>query len=289
MSIQSAWGTFVSHYPKKNIGLGENGLVDLSYLGLIKVKGPDAAKLLQGQLTCDVNDITPTVSRLAAHCNPKGRIISLFQLFLYQQHYYLQMPRFLIPIALEALKKYAVFFKVELSDASDEFITVGYCGNGLQQIIDTLPQEKNSVLPLDDYLILVAENGYQLLGNMDILTSLWKKIAEYTEVTDILHWQQLKIQQGIPTIYPETCEKFLPHELNLPAFNAVSFNKGCYTGQEIIARMHYRGKLKTELSTQIIQSNTVPIRGTDTSWGLIVDYCEIETHQYRILSITTKK
>ncbi len=277
MSIQSAWGTLMNNYPKKNSGLDENCLIDLSHLGLIKITGLDAAKLLQGQLTCDVSEVTPTSSRLAAHCNPKGRIISLFQLFLYQDHYYLQMPRTLIPIALTALKKYAVFFKVELTDASDELITIGYCGNQLPQIM------------CDDHFVITQEGRYQILGDMDSMTLLWKKIAEHTEVSDAEHWQYLKISNYIPTIYPETSEKFLPHELNLPGLKAVSFNKGCYTGQEIIARMHYRGKLKTELKEHIIETDSTLIRGEDSAWGLIVDYCEINPNQYSVLSIIAKK
>ena len=156
--------------------------------GLLKVAGPDAKKLLQGQLTCNLDDVSSTNSTLGAHCNPQGRVISLFRLFMHQNAYYLYMPKSLVATALAALKKYAVFYKVELTDASEEIKT------------------------------------------------LQTRLEPYADIA-----------KGIPAIYPATSGKFLPHDLNLPNLHAVSFDKGCYTGQEIIARMHYRGTPKNHL------------------------------------------
>lgn len=198
-------------------------------LGLICVAGPDAKKLLQGQLTCDLEKVTEAQPQLSAHCNPQGRVISLFHLFLSQDHFYLQMPRELIPIAMKALKKYAVFFKVTLTDVSEQH--------------PLFTCEKNA---------------------------------------------------SAPTIYPETSEKFLPHELNLQNLNAISFNKGCYTGQEIIARMQYRGKLKTHLYQATVNSETTPERGADIyrekePCGTLVDYDQIDSTTYHLLLITTEQ
>ncbi len=186
--------------------------------GLLKVSGKDAHKLLQGQLTCDVNEVSPTEPRLGAHCNPQGRIISLFYLFNYQGDYYLKMPRNMIDIASKALKKYAIFFKVELTDASDDVSIVDSLGSHLPTFLDN----------------------------------------------------------GVAMIYPETSGVFLPHEINLPQLNGVSFNKGCYTGQEIIARMQYRGKLKNQLQLATCEAQA-PTRGNDIFdekgiAGKVVDY-----------------
>jgi folate-binding protein YgfZ len=198
--------------------------------GLLKITGPDAKKFLQGQLTCNLDEVTEE-PRLGAHCNPQGRIISLFRIFLKDENYFLQMPPSMIPIALKALKKYAVFFKVELSDASSEI-----------------------------------------------------KISEKINQQN----KQAEIENGIAEIYPETSEKFLPHELNLPTLGGVSFNKGCFTGQEIIARMQYRGKLKTRLFSTPISSDTPPQRGADFSQGIIVDYCQLGYNSYLLLVLGTK-
>lgn len=192
--------------------------------GLLEISGEQAKKFLQGQLTCNMDEVTPESPHLAAHCNPQGRVISLFYLFLRDDHYFLQMPREMIPIALQALKKYAVFFKVKLTDVSDE-----------QRI------EKNS-------------------------------------------------KENIPMIYPETSEQFLPHDLNLPALGAVSFNKGCYTGQEIIARMHYRGKLKNQLYRAKVNTQSKPVRGSTIyskgeMCGNLVDFFEVNKGQYEVFVI----
>lgn len=204
----------------------------MTIFGLLNISGEQAKKFLQGQLTCNLDEVTENNPCRGAHCNPQGRIISFFLLFLHDNQYYLQMPRELIPIALKALQKYAVFFKVKMADVSDTF------------------------------------------NQPDLLK----------------HLPSMDISDGIPAIYPETSEKFLPHELNLPALGAVSFNKGCYTGQEIIARMQYRGKLKNHLYRATVQSPVSLIRGADIfcegqSCGSLVDFRRIENNTYEIFVI----
>jgi tRNA-modifying protein YgfZ len=176
--------------------------------GLIKVSGPEASKFLQGQLTCDLEKITPGKYSLAAHCNPKGRVISLFYLFNHENNYYLLLHAEMVGITIAALKKYAIFFKLQMSDASDEL---------------TQPA--------------IATQAAQCL--LDLITN------------------------GVPVIYPQTSGLFLPHEINLQEFNALDFNKGCYTGQEIIARMQFRGKVKNRLYRYQILQDTLPTLGAD--------------------------
>lgn len=170
-------------------------------LSAIKISGVDASKFLQGQITIDVNDARDNSFLLAAHCNPQGRVISLFHITLHDNDFYLILPISLRDIAFNALKKYAVFFKLTLTQE------------------DALP--------------------FSLPENIN------------------------DIKKGIPIITAATSALFLPHELNLPALNAVNFNKGCYTGQEIIARMHYRGKLKKQLYCATIKTDKQPHEGQD--------------------------
>jgi folate-binding protein YgfZ len=199
--------------------------------GLLQVTGPDSTKFLQGQLTCNVEAVSDATTLLAAHCNSQGRVISLFNLFKRDDSYFLLMPRSMLDIAANALKKYMVFFKSSL-------------------------QENNTALS-------------------DI---------------DAPHYFDVRL--GIPCIYPETTGKFLPHELNLPALGAVDFNKGCYTGQEIIARMHYRGKLKKSMHTARVASEMLPLPGatiykqqanTAEPAGTIIDSRADATAHYLLL------
>ncbi|MBV8803013.1 MAG: folate-binding protein YgfZ [Gammaproteobacteria bacterium] len=249
-------------------------IIDLSHLGWLKITGSDAKKFLQGQLTCNMEEVSISQSRLGAHCNPKGRIISLFKIFYFNESYYLQMPREMVSIALNALKKYAVFFKVVLSDASNELVCLGYFGYSLDFAI--FPPNQDEIISFNNLLISkVSDNRYELIGNVECISELKKQIS-HAEILSINDWKYQDITVKIPQVYPETSEKFLPHELNLHLTNGISFNKGCYTGQEIIARMHYRGQLKTQLQCVTIDSNKICQRGEDllNTQDIIVDMCK---------------
>ena len=210
--------------------------------GLLKVSGIDAKKLLQGQLTCDVDTVTPEKSCLGALCNSQGRVLSLFRLFQHQDAYYMFMLRNMVPITLAALKKYAVFYKTELSDASADL----------------------------DYL-----------------------------QPNVINEQYADIHQGLPAIYPETSGKFLPHDLNLQETQAISFEKGCYTGQEIIARMHYKAKLKNHLYAAEINSTLPVLPGAEIYCldsdnqsrpaGMIADAEKLTQQQYLVLFVTDEQ
>lgn len=282
------WQTFLKLNVKKNTYLTNNYLTDLSFLGLLQISGYDAIKFLQGQLTCDLAEITPTESRLGAHCNPQGRVISLFRLFFYKENYYLQMPHSLLPIAIAALKKYAIFFKVALQDVSDQWVRIGYRGNDLIKGFP-VPNHPDELIQFDDCIVIHLNGRYEILGPFEKISPLWKTLATHAQLSK-KEWQRSDIQLGIPQIYPETSEKFLPHELNLPKLNAVSFKKGCFTGQEIIARMQYRGKLKKTLYSITLDAEVIPKRGHDImlpngNESTIVDFCKVSDNRYEMLLI----
>jgi folate-binding protein YgfZ len=262
-------------------------LYDLNALGLLKVSGMDAAKLLQGQLTCDVEKITRTQSSLAALCNLQGRVISLFYLFLFQDAYYLLMPRAMVTLTLNVLKKYAVFYKVTLAEAHQELMLRGYHHA-------TLPFIKENA----HYALITLPNTSTrciLAGDPTIVQKTCDTLAPSLPLANLNAWMQLNIKENIPTLYPETSKKCLAHDLHLPQLNAVHFEKGCYTGQEIIARMHYRAKLKNHLYQANIQSSTPLLLGSDIYClsatekhvcGMLIDACHIKDDYYNTLIIT---
>ncbi len=218
-------------------------ITDLNpFYGLIAVSGPDAPTFLQGQLTADVRAITPTQPGFSAFCNPKGRIRALFRIFLDQNTYFLQTPIGVLPSALAALQKVARFSKVVLKDVSLEWQRIGIwlTDNHLEK----LHLFDHKEIPILTLPCVEPYKRFELIGQPNNIKPLWDKLAalENTKITDFDAWKMLDAQAGIPEIWPDTIEKFLPHNLNLPALGAVSFNKGCYCGQEIIARMEYRSK-----------------------------------------------
>jgi len=230
--------------------------------GLIEVSGPDNAAFLQGQLTADIRTITPTHHSLAAYCNPKGRIRALFRIFLVEDRYYLQAPLLLIPSAMASLQKTAKFSKVTLTDVSQIWHRYGIALDHSTQLSNL-----HAHLETIDNLILlpIAENPprFEILGTTIAIEHLWKMLQTQYRIGDFNDWLLLDITNGIPEIWPETTELFLPHYLNLPQLGAVSFNKGCYCGQEIIARMEYRANLKRVIKHVTQQPlQTLPKPGT---------------------------
>ncbi len=259
-------------------------LIDLPSLGLIKITGLDAAKFLQGQLTCDVREVTEQQSRLGAHCDSKGRIQATFRLFYYQGDYYLQLPRTQIQPLLNVLKKYALFSKVTLTDISNEWQQLGITGDNCATALaslteDPLPEKTDITLTSNNLiitrlphhtttprfclLILTTDSheGWRV-GGFPATRSLraWQgaaatgprdhrstNVVDKDKDKDFNNWQKLDIEAGIATLFPETANQFTPQQINYTALNAVSFTKGCYIGQEIIARTHYLGKAKQHL------------------------------------------
>jgi folate-binding protein YgfZ len=267
-----------------------NALIDLSYLGLLSLSGNGAKQLLQGQVTCNMEEVTESQSRLGAQCNPQGRIISLFRAFYFNNQYLLQMPRELLPIAMAAIKKYAVFYKeVLIQDQTDNLKQIGYYGSALH---DSLPIHLDEAIVHNNILITKTTEDadrYLLLGPQDSIDALLNPLKP--ESLSIEIWKQQELARGIADIYPETSGQFLPHEINLPKLNGVSFKKGCYTGQEIIARMEYRGKLKKKLVHLTGQTTLPPLRGQEIfsgkiSVGNLVDFCQVSyNNTYELLAI----
>ncbi len=255
-------------------------LYDLSATGLLKISGSDAKKLLQGQLTCNVDEVSPTQGAMGAHCNPQGRVISLFYLLMLDNIYYLILPRSMLDLAASALKKYAVFYKVVIQQANHEQLL------GVQDL--TLPANINNIATMN-----FTDGRSILLGLPETLHLLQQTFADERVLTSE-DWHARNIEEMIPTIYPETSATFLPHEINLPALKAVHFEKGCYTGQEIIARMHYRGKLKTHLFKAMLSQDTPPLPGNPIyckqanqlrTVGTVVDSCQKEYNKHQVLLI----
>ncbi len=203
------------------------------FYGVIKCSGPDAKTFLQGQFSCDMEKISPEHGGMGAYCNLKGRVIALFNIMQVDHDYYLIMPKDIIPTLLEKLQKFAAFSKAELVDVSDEWFV--YCYIDSPPVVGVALHATR--MPIGHGLIVISTDQSQ----------------EFQNEATLLDWQKYLIANKIPTIALEQSEKFLPHYINLIDLKAVSFDKGCFVGQEVIARMHYRGKLKKQLESHVIE------------------------------------
>ncbi|HQY22808.1 MAG TPA: folate-binding protein [Gammaproteobacteria bacterium] len=269
-------------------------LFDLNpFYGLIAVSGSEAATFLQGQITADIRTITSTQPGFSAYCNAKGRIRALFRIFFHHECYFLQLPVGVLPSALATLKKYARFSKVKLEDVSEQWQRIGICLTHADlKTIDFLDLKDIILLPLPSPEFY---KRFELIGLPNIVKPLWDLFlaSENSVISDFDAWKYLDIQAGIPEIWPETIEQFLPHSLNLPALGAVSFNKGCYCGQEIVARMEYRANVKHKLfNTTLPDANSIPLpsdklyaeNGSDEIIGTVVTASRTE-----ILGVKSKQ
>lgn len=236
----------------------------LEHEGVIAVEGPDSARFLHGQLTCDVNALPVSHSTLGARCNPKGRMQSSFRLIRVDAElYYLVMHQNLVERQLAELKKYAVFFKTQLSDASSGWLRFGLLG----QDIDAALASANLPCPADTGTAMTAD-GALILKTSSETAEAWlapdsaraalERLFTAATPANLQAWLLRQIRLGIGMVFPQTYETFIPQMLNLQQLGGVSFRKGCYTGQEIVARMQYLGKLKRRMYRLLLSGETLP-------------------------------
>lgn len=261
----------------KNFGLSINeeqaaysNLVfsDLSHYALIEASGDDVIDFLQGQLTNDIKLVTGTMGQLSAYCNPKGRILANFRIFKRQNHYFLRLRSDIIEATLKRLRMFIMRSKVELVNSSDELSRMGIAGlnatKRLSFLFEKLPENTDESYTENEITIIKLPGTlprYEVHGTFEKVKGLWEQLQHDAVAIGENSWNLLTIRAGIPEIVSETVESFVPQMVNLQAINSLSFNKGCYPGQEVVARMHYLGKLKRRLFLGTIKSDTLPIPG----------------------------
>ncbi len=234
-------------------------ICDLSHYGLIVIAGPDAAAFMQGQFTNDVQQVNEQQAQLSALCNNKGRMIANFTLFQYQQNYFLSVHQSLLETTIERLQTYILSAQVAVQDVSEQLVAVGIAGkevcNRLHEVLplaggQALIQQAGTVIADDNYIMIKTADKlprYQIFANVEKARELWLKLCNTAEVVHGQSWEYLNIQCGIPVINAHTSEQLIPQMANMEILDGVNFKKGCYTGQEIVARMHYLGKLKKRM------------------------------------------
>ena len=236
--------------------IGAKSIYPLTYLAVLTVTGKDAAKLLQGQVTCNVNDISVVKSSLAALCNPKGRAIATFLLVKRADTFLLVLPVELLETVKKRLQMYVLRSDVRITDSSDELCLLGLCepDKPAQPFVTEIQHDMIAVsLPASTrrrLLITDADNALRFWAEQ--VASQGFRMAGSGE------WRYLDIISGIPWLTTETSEEFIPQMLNLDKLGGISFNKGCYTGQEIVARTHYLGKAKREMFLAECQISAPP-------------------------------
>jgi len=277
-------------------------LMELSPLGLIAVSGPEAESFLQGQVTNDVTRLTRGSSQLGSHCNPKGRILANFRAFELDGISYLQLPRTQVTALLQRLRMYLLRTRATIEDASDRFVAIAIAGDCAPSLLAShmgpIPKKGNETTRKHDLIALRIPGPrprFQILGPASTLQGIWTDLAGTATVVNADYWSLLDIRAGLPTVYPQTSDAFVPQMVNLHRLDGVSFKKGCYTGQEVVARMQYLGKLKRRMyRARIGGEHTWPALGdplyspgdrSEQATGRVVDARRNGHGDYELLAV----
>jgi folate-binding protein YgfZ len=222
---------------------------DLTPLAAMRVAGPDAAAFLQGQLTSDVAALAAGTAQYSAWCSPKGRMLANFLLLRTEATTFtLLLPMSMIAAVHKRLMMFVLRSKLTIEDASDESVRIGVGGPSAPDALRSAsidPPTSLQCRALDGGLIVAVPGGrYIALMQAAFAEQFWNRVSAAARPAGFPVWQWLAIRAGIPVVTAATTDRFVPQTVNWDALDGVSFRKGCYTGQEIVARTQYLGRLK---------------------------------------------
>ncbi|MSQ72112.1 MAG: folate-binding protein [Betaproteobacteria bacterium] len=228
-------------------------LAELSHFGVLGFSGDDAQAFLQGQLSCDVVGLAEHAWVFGSYCSPKGRILASFMHWRRGGDYFMLLPKALIPAIQKRLTMYVLRSKVKIVDLTPAHSLLGAAGDGaagaLTALYGPLPGEAYAMRSDEGRGALLVMPGGRYLICVPAVAALdvWRELATTLRPVGTPCWEWLDVQAGIPWIVPATQEFYVPQMVNLDRIGGVSFSKGCYPGQEIVARTQYRGILKRRM------------------------------------------
>ncbi|HFZ8995544.1 TPA: tRNA-modifying protein YgfZ [Citrobacter freundii] len=244
-------------------------LMTLDDWALATINGADSEKYLQGQVTADVNQLTEQQHLLTAHCDAKGKMWSNLRLFRDGDGFAWIERRSLRDTQLTELKKYAVFSKVVIAP-DDERVLLGVAGfqarAALANLFSSVPDSDQPVVTDGVSTLLWFEHPaerFLLVTDAATAESLAEKLRGEAELNNSQQWLALDIEAGIPVIEAANSGQFIPQATNLQALGGISFKKGCYSGQEMVARAKFRGANKRALWSLAGVASRVPEAGED--------------------------
>ena len=251
--------------------MGGDVVADLSHSGLIAVTGADAMAFLQGQLINDIREVSEQHSQLGGACSQKGRLLASFRIIKRADTYYLMLARELLEPLIKRLRLYVLRAKAQLDDVSDEWVTLGFQGEAAastaRAVLGGLPARVDDARQAAD-LTVVRLHGtppppFLSFGPLEASRTLWEALSGIAIPVGAGAWSLTDISAGVPTIRAETSDVFVPQMVNYQALGGVSFTKGCYTGQEIVARTQYLGKLKRRMYRAHLDTGAAPAPGDE--------------------------
>jgi folate-binding protein YgfZ len=256
-----------------NIAPADITFCRLTQYGLLSVSSADNLKFLQGQFSCDVREVSERQWRYGALCTSKGRMIGNFLLAapIASQHI-LRLPTSTLDAVSATLKKFAPFYKGTLTTITTDYSLVGLAGKScaefIRNVFTAVPTDTYGIAVMDDAVIIRLDaQRYECWIKQSAFPAYLEKLqTSATEQAESV-WDLSNIRNGLGEVRGSTIEEWTPHMLNLQAIGAVNFKKGCYTGQEIVARTEYRGQQKRAMfrikGRRLQGSGLAPEAGTE--------------------------
>lgn len=227
---------------------------DLSHFAILKISGKDASVFLNAQFTCDLSKLDHRDWLFTSWCLPSGRAITTFILFRQDPDYYMMLPAMLKEKVMQRLSMYVLRSDVRIADCSDDITLLGLAGQEAGSVIEDLRIKNQAILlKLPDH-----KPRYIICCPNDAVDDVMQRFSADCSEGDRSGWSMLDIEAGMPWIINATSEMHLPQMLNLDRLAGLSYRKGCYPGQEVIARLHFRGQLKKRLFLGHADANITP-------------------------------
>lgn len=254
--------------PAEELAAAQNGTVmaDLSQLGLLAFAGEDTAEFLQSQFTNDVRGLSADGAAWNGYCSPKGRMLANFLMWKSGTDTCLQMSGDIREAVLKRLKMFILRSKVTARDATDEGVRLVLAGpqaaGALANAGLALPEGTMKTRANEQGLtVRIGADKFVLAVAPEKAPAVWAVLAKYATPVGTAVWDWLRLSNGIPMIVAATQEEFVPQMVNWEVLGGVSFQKGCYPGQEIVARTQYLGKLKRRMYLAHLDSQEAPAAG----------------------------
>ncbi|MDC0127634.1 folate-binding protein [Methylophilaceae bacterium] len=283
-----------------------NPELKITNLDVIVIKGKDAETFLQGQITNDIKLIKDEEKAIyAGYCSPKGRLIAFFLIIKVWDNYFLFCPTSISDEISKKLSMYILRSKVELEKTPDNTsYFIFYGGTNSEEVFKNIwgnvpyptkimettqhPNEQNTTGLLSITKLPDEKGRFLVVGESKTIKMIYDEIFPNLDGTDSNSWNASDIEAKIPNVFKETQEKFIPQSLNLDLINAINFKKGCYTGQEIVARTHYLGKPKRRMYLGSIITDKPPKLADEifvetSKVGQIINFYKKGKNYYRIL------
>ena len=270
--------------------MNKKRLINLNYLNILEIVGEGAIELLQGQLTCDMGKVSSKNPTQGAICNVKGRIISSFIVVAPNDEntnkFWLIGPELMMKKTQDVLKKYSPFYQVDISILSDKDI-YGANNDALESFFPDLNFNDNQYIRHSSLVLGYLDKKIRLVITNKGDT-VFKDSGEIS--SDLGDWHLDNFLIKDVEITEDLSEKLTPHEINYDVSERVDFEKGCYTGQEIVARMHYRAKslprlYLTEGSNDLAEINMSVENSAGRRIGSVVKVLKHQKGNYALISI----